>query len=1370
MATIPVRRTRKDFSKIEHVVEMPHLIELQQKSFAQFLQASVPPDQRSDIGLQGVFKSVFPIKGFNQTASLEFVQYAMDPPRYDQQECRNRGMTYSAPMRTTVRLVVWDIDEATGAQSIRDVKEQEVYFGEVPLMTDYGTFIVNGTERVIVSQLHRSPGIFFEHDKGKTHSSGKLLFSARIIPYRGAWLDFEFDAKDLMHVRIDRRRKMPATILLRALGYSTDELLNMYYDQEIVTILGRNKFVKDAVPHLLRFQRASKDVKHPKTEEILVKKGKRFSRLAVEKISKIKNVKIPLGVEDIIGRVAAADVIDPTTGEVVLASNEVMTEEILEDIQNRKKIKNLKFLFIDDLNVGPYLRNTLIADKVNSPEEAKLEIYRRLRPGDPSTPESANALFDNLFYNPERYDLSKVGRLKVNYKFGFDVPLEVGTLRKEDILEAVRYLVGLKDGVGEIDDIDHLGNRRVRSVGELLENQYRVGLVRMERAIRERMSLQDVETLMPHDLINPKPVSAVIKEFFGSSQLSQFMDQTNPLSEVTHKRRLSALGPGGLTRERAGFEVRDVHTTHYGRICPIETPEGPNIGLIASLAVYARVNDYGFIETPYREVAKSAVTDKVRYCSAMEEGDDVIAQANVEVDKKNHFVNEKVQSRQHGEYLMADRDEVKLMDVSPQQLVSVAAALIPFLEHDDANRALMGSNMMRQAVPLLCSSMPLVGTGVEAMVARDSGVTVVARRDGLVTDVDAERVVIRASKSDRKTFSSDVDIYSLTKYRRSNQSTCITQKPIVKIGDKVKMGQVVADGPATEDGELALGQNVVVAFMPWAGYNFEDSILMSERVLKDDAFTSIHIEEFDCSARDTKLGKEDITRDIPNVGDEALMNLDESGIVRIGAEVSSGDVLVGKVTPKGETQLSPEERLLRAIFGDKAGDVKDTSLRVPPGARGVIIGAQVFSREGVELDERAKEIQSEEKERISKDMGAEIKGIRDTASKRIGQLLSGKKSTSKVMDKKDEEVLLAKGDAVTADILAKIPFDKWAEISVEGGAGIEADLAEIFESVEEQEDMVKMMYDQKLSRLTKGDELPPGVIKTVKVFVAIKRKLSVGDKMAGRHGNKGVISRILPEEDMPYSADGRPVDIVLNPLGVPSRMNVGQVLECHLGWAAKKLGEEIQTMVDDACPYDELKAAIKKVYSSKSMDEFLEIASQDEVKELAGKLRQGVPFMTPVFDGASEAEVKGELEKAGVSITGQSVLFDGRTGDSFDSPVTVGVMYVLKLHHLVDEKIHARSIGPYSLVTQQPLGGKAQFGGQRLGEMEVWALEAYGAAYALQEFLTVKSDDVAGRTRMYEGIVKGDKMLEPGLPESFNVLLKELQSLCLDVELLEPKA
>ena len=1366
MAILPVRRIRKDFSKIERVVDLPPLIEIQQKSFHQFLQAEVPPDQRADIGLQGVFKSVFPIKGFNQTASLEFVSYAIDPPRYEEQECRNRGMTYSAPMRTTVRLVVWDIDEATGAQTIRDVKEQEVYFGEVPLMTEFGTFIINGTERVIVSQLHRSPGVFFEHDKGKTHASGKLLFAGRMIPYRGAWLDFEFDAKDLIHVRIDRRRKMPATILLRALGYSEEELLGLFYKREMVTLHSRTKFTKNAVPELLRYQRASKDVKHPKTEEVLVKKGKRFNRAALEAIAKVRGMQIPVDAEDIVGRFTAHDVVDPATGEIVLSAGDELTDKKLEELLDRK-IGEVGLLYIDDLNVGPYLLNTLKADKVKTPEDSKLEIYRRLRPGDPSTPEAAAALFDNLFYNPERYDLSKVGRLKLNYKFGFDVPLEVGTLRKEDILETVRYLIKLKDGEGEVDDIDHLGNRRVRSVGELLENQYRVGLIRMERAIRERMSLQDVETLMPHDLINPKPVSAVIKEFFGSSQLSQFMDQTNPLSEVTHKRRLSALGPGGLTRERAGFEVRDVHPTHYGRICPIETPEGPNIGLIASLSIYARVNDYGFIETPYREVTDARVTNTVKYCSALDEADIAIAQANAETDERKKLLSDKVQSRRHGEFVMATRDDVKLMDVSPQQLVSVAAALIPFLEHDDANRALMGSNMQRQAVPLLRTSAPIVGTGVEATVARDSGVTMVARRDGIVTEVDANRVVVRADKSERKKFSSDVDIYNMTKYRRSNQSTCINQKPIVRKGDKVRKGDVLADGPATEEGELALGQNVVVAFMPWGGYNFEDSILISERVLKDDAFTSIHIEEFECAARDTKLGKEDITRDIPNVGDEALKDLDESGIVRIGAEVKSGDILVGKVTPKGETQLSPEERLLRAIFGDKAGDVKDTSLRVPPGVSGVVIGAQVFSREGVELDDRAKEIQDEEKGKIGKDMDAELKGIIDTAAKRVRQLLSGRVSTSKVMDDDEEKVLLAKGKPITEDVLNKIPFEKWSEISVEGGDDIESELADIFESVEEQKDLVKMMYDQKISRLTKGDELPPGVIKMVKVYIAIKRKLSVGDKMAGRHGNKGVISRILPEEDMPYLADGRPVDIVLNPLGVPSRMNVGQILEAHLGWAARTLGEQIQEYLDKRYSKDDLVKAIKKVYHSASMNDFLENASERQVREMAQKLREGIPFSTPVFDGADEAEVKKALAEAGLPGSGQAVLFDGRTGESFDSEVTVGVMYVMKLHHLVDEKIHARSIGPYSLVTQQPLGGKAQFGGQRLGEMEVWALEAYGAAFALQEFLTVKSDDVAGRTRMYEAIVKGERILEPGLPESFNVLVKELQALCLDADLLE---
>jgi len=1366
MATIPTQRFRRDFSKIKRVTDFPPLIEVQQKSFAEFLQADVLPDQRGNIGLQGVFKSVFPIRGFTQTASLEFVHYQLDPPKYSESECRNRGMTYAAPMRVMVRLVVWDIDEATGAQSIRDVKEQEVYFGEVPLMTEFGTFIINGIERVIVSQLHRSPGVFFEHDKGKTHASGKLLFSARMIPYRGAWLDFEFDAKDILYVRIDRRRKIAATVLLRALGYSAEELLNIYYHKEVISYESKGKIFKSVVPEMLVYQRASKDIKDPKSDEVIVKKDRKFSSSIIEKLTKAKVTKIPVEKEDIFNRIAAHDIVDSETGEVVLGVNEVMTEDIFDEIVKRK-IPEISLLYIDDLNVGPYLRNTLLIDKVSTPEEAKLEIYKRLRPGDPSTSEAVTALFENLFFNPERYDLSKVGRLKLNYKFGFDVPLEVGTLRKEDIVETVRYLIRLKDGEGEIDDIDHLGNRRVRSVGELLENQYRVGLVRMERAIRERMSLQDVETLMPHDLINAKPVSAAIKEFFGSSQLSQFLDQTNPLAEVTHKRRLSALGPGGLTRERAGFEVRDVHTTHYGRICPIETPEGPNIGLIASLSVYAKVNDFGFVETPYRKVVKGKVTDEVAYCSALDEGNLLIAQANAPIDKHGRFMMEKVQCRRHGEFVLGNANDVNLMDISPQQLVSVAAALIPFLEHDDANRALMGSNMQRQAVPLIRTQAPLIGTGIEQIVASDSGVTVIAKRDGTVVGVDANRIVVKAEGVRKKKFESDIDIYNLIKFQRSNQGTCITQTPIVKKGDKIRTGNVLADGQATAGGELALGQNVLVAFMPWGGYNFEDSILISERLVKDDSFTSIHIEEFECAARDTKLGKEDITRDIPNVGEEALMNLDESGIIRIGAEVKPGDILVGKVTPKGETQLSPEERLLRAIFGEKAGDVKDTGLRVQPGVAGIVIHAQVFSREGIEPDLRTKEIQGEESQKINKDLDAELKGIRESAAKRIKHFLIGRVSTSRVMDEQEEKVLLAKGKTITEDILNKIPFSKWSEISVEGGEEIEEELADLFEGVEEQEELVKMQYDQRLNRLTKGDELPPGVIKMVKVYVAIKRKLAVGDKMAGRHGNKGVISRVLPEEDMPYLADGRQVDIVLNPLGVPSRMNVGQILETHLGWGAKAMGEQIQKMLEEKVERETLARALKKNYRTADVNSFIDDATEKQLRELAMRCISGVPMRSPVFDGATEAEIKEILRETGLPHDGQTILFDGRTGEAFDTPITVGVMYMMKLHHLVDEKIHARSIGPYSLVTQQPLGGKAQFGGQRLGEMEVWAMEAYGAAYALQEFLTVKSDDVVGRTRMYEAIVKGEKMLETGLPESFNVLIKELQALCLDVELLE---
>ncbi len=1353
----------RDFGMIEGM-PVPNLIDIQRESFRKFLQADVEAEKREPIGLQGVFQSVFPIKDFNNTASLEFISYHLGQPKYDVVECRQRGMTFAAPVRVVVRLVVWDVDPDTQVQSIRDVKEQEVYFGEIPLMTDHGTFIINGTERVIVSQLHRSPGIFFEHDKGKTHSSGKLLYSARVIPYRGSWLDLEFDPKDILHVRIDRRRKFPATILLKALGYSGKEQLAYYYKYETYTYEGR-KYSKDVVLDVLPFQRASQDIKDPKAKEVVVKAGRKFTRPVLKKIQEAKVKSIPVDSAEMIDRIVAKDLVNKSTGEVIVEAGQPLTEEKLDEVR-QAKIQEIPLYFIDNLNVGPYILSTLQADKTESQDEAVMEIYRRLRPGEPPTPESALTFFNNLFFNSDRYDLSRVGRLKMNHKFGYDLPLDVTTLRKEDILDTVRYLCDLKDGRRQVDDIDHLGNRRVRSVGELLENQYRVGLVRMERAIKERMSLQDVETLMPNDLINPKPVSAVVKEFFGSSQLSQFMDQTNPLSEVTHKRRLSALGPGGLTRERAGFEVRDVHTTHYGRICPIETPEGPNIGLISSLATFARINEFGFIETPYRKVEKGRVSDDVQYYSALEEENHTIAQANAKLDNKGRFVNERVGARMSGDFQMIPNAEIDLMDVSPNQLVSVAASMIPFLEHDDANRALMGSNMQRQAVPLLKTAAPLVGTGVENKVAKDSGVTIVAKRKGTVISVDASRIVIKADKGRKKGGASEVDIYNLTKYRRSNQNTCVNQKPIVREGDKVEAGDIVADGPATDRGTLALGQNVLVAFMLWNGYNFEDSILVSERLVKDDIFTSIHIEEFECIARDTKLGREEITRDIPNVGDEALADLDDSGIVRIGAEVKATDILVGKITPKGETQLSPEEKLLRAIFGEKAGDVKDTSLRVPPGVTGTVISAQVFSREGAELDERAKAIQEKETKKLLKDRDDEISIIRDSVRKKLASLLSGKTNTSKVMDDDGDKVLLAKDKKIADSDLKGIPVERWAEISV-GDEDTEQEAQDIIEAMEEKIDLVKMVFDQKVSQLKKGDELPPGVVKIVKVYVAIKRKLAVGDKMAGRHGNKGVISRILPQEDMPYLADGTPVDIVLNPLGVPSRMNVGQILETHLGWAARGLGQRIGEMLEQQSSRDELKKLLKSIYSSKEFDELLDSFSDEDLMRFATSLKAGVHMSTPVFDGASEEQIYDLMEHAELDRSGQTILFDGCTGEAFDHPVTVGVMYVLKLHHLVDEKLHARSIGPYSLVTQQPLGGKAQFGGQRLGEMEVWALEAYGAAYALQEFLTVKSDDVLGRTRMYEMIVKGEKNFEPGVPESFNVATKELMALSLDVKLHE---
>jgi DNA-directed RNA polymerase subunit beta len=1363
-------RVRKSFGKIKQIIDIPNLIDVQKRSYRKFLQDDVAADQREDVGLQGVFKSVFPIKDFNETSSLEFVNYLLEKSKYDVDECHQRGMTYSAPVKVVIRLVVWDKDEESGTRSIRDVKEQEVYFGEIPLMTENGTFIINGTERVVVSQLHRSPGVFFDHDHGKTHSSGKLLYSARVIPYRGSWLDFEFDVRDRLYVRIDRRRKLPATVLLRALGYSTEELLNYYYETEIIRFEKGGKYSRSINYDRLPDIRAVRDVKDPETGKVLVPKNRKFTKKAIDRFRELGLEFLPVQKEELLGKVAAHDVIDEETGEVLMECNEELTETKV-DLLRKHDIGELHVLYIDGLNVGPWLRDTLQDDKVSSTDEAVIEIYGRMRPGDPPTLESAQKLFYNLFFNPERYDLSRVGRLKLNYKFyekDKGEPLDNVVLTKKDILETVRYLLNLRDGRGGVDDIDHLGNRRVRSVGELLENQYRIGLVRMERAIKERMSLQEIETLMPHDLINAKPVSAVIKEFFGSSQLSQFMDQTNPLSEVTHKRRLSALGPGGLTRERAGFEVRDVHNTHYGRICPIETPEGPNIGLIASLSTYARVNEFGFVETPYQTVKGGKLTGEVNFLSALEEEGHVIGQANAEIDDRGRLTSDRVSVRHSGEFKIVPPEEVDLMDVSPNQLVSVATALIPFLEHDDANRALMGSNMQRQAVPLLRTAAPLVGTGLEALVARDSGVCVIARRDGVVDSVDASRLVVKAAGQAGGDIGSEVDIYNLIKFQRSNQNTCLNQKPIVQRGDKVKAGDVLADGAATESGELALGQNVTVAFMPWGGYNFEDSILISERVVKDDSFTSIHIEELDCIARDTKLGREEITRDIPNVGEEALMDLDESGIIRIGAEVKPGDILVGKITPKGETQLSPEEKLLRAIFGEKAGDVRDTSLKVPPGIGGTVINARVFSRKGVDKDERTREIEDSEEARLLKDQNDELKIITDSARKKVHRLLKGRTAAARVLDSSGG-TLLARGREFDDENLASLPDTIWREIRTDDDKTNER-LEKIVENYVEQVELVKMVFGDKINRMKKGDELPPGVIKMVKVFVAIKRKLSVGDKMAGRHGNKGVISRILPEEDLPYMPDGRPVDVVLNPLGVPSRMNVGQILETHLGWAARELGGKIQEMLDAGAGADAVRSHLKALYQDAAIGEFIDRLSSADIIRLGRTLMEGVRMATPVFDGAKEVDIRGLLKRAGLPHSGQTVLYDGRTGEPFRNDVTVGTMYVMKLHHLVDDKIHARSIGPYSLVTQQPLGGKAQFGGQRLGEMEVWAMEAYGAAYTLQEFLTVKSDDVVGRTRMYEAIVKGEHVLESGLPEAFNVLVKELQSLTLDVELLEDPA
>ncbi len=1360
-------RFRRKFGQIGEITQIPHLLEIQRLSYEKFLQGEPGPEERMESGLHGVFRSVFPIKDFNETASLEFVSYTLGEPNYTVEECHQRGMTYAAPLKVTIQLVLWDVDPRTEARTIKNVKEQEVYFGEIPLMASYGTFMVNGTERVIVSQLHRSPGVFFDHDKGKTHPSGKFLYSARIIPSRGSWIDFEFDPKDILYVRIDRRRKFHATVLLRALGMTVEDLLTYFYPTDTITVEG-GRATKKFQPQLLLGLRATHDVRHPKTQEVLVKEGRRFTRNAIRQMEAAEVEQIPIGLGEIAGSVTAHDVLDPETQEVLLECNQELSQDDLDRLIERK-VSTIETFCIDESPIGPSLRKTLlqdIQDKIVSPEEAKKEIYRRLRPGDPPAAEAVGVFFENLFFNAERYDLSKVGRLKLNYKLQRDTPLDLGTLRKEDILEVARYLFELKNGNGVVDDIDHLGNRRVRAVGELVENQFRIGLVRMERAVKERMSLQDVETLMPQELVNYKPVSAALKEFFGSSQLSQFMDQTNPLSEVAHKRRLSALGPGGLTRERAGFEVRDVHPTHYGRVCPIETPEGPNVGLIASLSTYARVNEFGFIETPYRKVEDGRVTQDVQYLSALEEETQTIAPADAPIDEDGRFIPDRqgqVSSRQRGEPEQVQPDQVQLMDVSPTQLVSVAAALIPFLEHDDANRALMGSNMQRQAVPLLRTEAPLVGTGMEQVVARDSGVTVVARRSGFVESVDSRRVVIKAD-TPLTAGDATVDIYPLIKYQRSNQNTCVNQRPIVKVGDSIKAGDVIADGPATDMGELALGRNVLVAFMIWEGYNFEDSILVSERMLREDVFTSVHIEEFECVARDTKLGPEEITQDIPNVGEEALKDLDGSGIVRIGAEVRPGDILVGKITPKGETQLSPEEKLLRAIFGEKAGEVRDTSLRIPPGVEGTVINARVFSRKGVEKDERSQSIEDEEVERLRRDQEDEIRIVQESTFGKVRDLTLGKVLTVRIRDEETRKVLFPKGHEISEEVLRAIPPAYWGRLRL-GDEAIEDELSQSVAAMLEQIGRIREESEKKVEKLRGGDELAPGVTRMVKVFVAMKRKLQAGDKVAGRHGNKGVLSRIVPEEDMPYLADGTPVDVVLNPLGMPSRMNLGQILETHLGWAVRGLGEQMGNSQPTQCK--DRRARLQDVYDNKDLVDTIQALPASDLNRLIERAQTGVHVATPVFDGAPEKEISDLLQKAGLPESGQTVLYDGRTGERFDGDITVGVMYILKLHHLVEDKIHARSTGPYSLVTQQPLGGKAQFGGQRLGEMEVWALEAYGAAYSLQEMLTVKSDDVAGRTRIYEAIVKGDNVLEPGLPESFNVMVRELQSLALNVELLE---
>ena len=1380
---IPLRR---DFSRLPSIIGMPNLIEVQKESYEKFLQMNIESGQREETGLHAVFKGIFPIEDYSRTTLLDYVKYDILESKFDVQECQDRGMTYAAPLNVTIRLIHLEVDEDTKTKKVREVKEQDVYLGEIPLMTANGTFIINGTERVIVSQLHRSPGVFYELDKSKSMIGGRPLYSARVIPYRGSWLDFEYDAKSLINVRIDRRRKIPATILLKALGYNPEQIIRLFYLIDRIRLNGGKGF-KTYQRKTIEMQNVSRDIVDPATGDVLVREGRKVFASSARKIETAGITEFEIDLHtDLLGRFLATPIVDTASGEIIGDCNEEITEEMLEQI-TAAGVEELEIIFIDNNRYESSLRDTLATDKVLNEEDALLEIYRKLRPGDPPTLETAKVHFDRLFFSDDRYDLSRVGRLKINIKlaeelkeiFGGEVPpLEARVLMREDIVAIMKYLVKLRSGTQEAlaDDIDHLGNRRVRSVGELLENQFRIGLVRMERAIKERMSIQEMETVMPHDLINAKPVSAVVKEFFGSSQLSQFMDQTNPLSEVTHKRRLSALGPGGLTRERAGFEVRDVHPTHYGRICPIETPEGPNIGLISSLSTYAQINEFGFIETPYRQVENAHVTSDIIYLSALEEDKYSIAQANAPLDAKNNFEDDFVAARKGGEPTMVPRGEIHLMDVSPRQLVSVAASLIPFLENDDANRALMGSNMQRQAVPLLTTTSPLVGTGMEAVSARDSGAVDIAKRSGWVESVDAGRIVIQVDEDEEEKEgvegSSNVDIFHLTKFMRSNQNTCINQVPIVKPGQHVQAGEVIADGPATQNGELALGKNILVAFMPWNGYNFEDSILVSERLVQEDVFTSVHIEEFEVMARDTKLGKEEITRDIPNVGEEALKDLDESGIVRIGAEVKSGDILVGKVTPKGETQLTPEEKLLRAIFGEKAGDVRDTSLRVPPGVEGVVIDVKVFSRRGMEKDTRAQTIEDDQVARYIKDRDDEIRIVRNSMYEKIRSTILGRKLAADLKGP-DGNIHGKKEGKVTNKILDDFPKVKWFDIPLSDSKALERMMI-LRRRSEIQEEMIRRLFDGKIEKLRKGDELPPGVIKMVKVYLAIKRQLAVGDKMAGRHGNKGVLSKIVPVEDMPYMEDGTPLDMVLNPLGVPSRMNVGQVLETMLGWAAKGVGEKVAKMLDSGASIAKLRTILREIYGAdknteagKRLKSALDEMDDDDIRALAMKLNDGLLVASPVFDGANEEEVRDLLAIGDLPLRGQTRLFDGKSGDAFHRAVTVGYIYMMKLHHLVDDKIHARSIGPYSLVTQQPLGGKAQFGGQRFGEMEVWALEGYGAAHTLQEMLTVKSDDVAGRTKMYEAIVKGHNSMEAGLPESFNVLIKELQSFCLDVELLE---